>query len=146
MSGFTLVGDVCLSQFNYVIQCVFSVTLAEFQSNYLGFLQQASAAAGVAIKNIVVVSITSGSVITNLQVTSFNAPGSSAAIQDQTNLNTLLSRGNIANMPVSSFALSTEGGSNTIPPAEDDGGLSTTTIIILATVIPIGSICKDVFI
>ena len=136
-----MVGDVCLSRFNYVIQCVFNVNLAQFQSNYLGFLKAISQAAGVGINNLVVQSIQEGSVITNLQVSSFSTPGSTPAIQEQNDLNTLINSGSIANMPLSSSALSTEGGSNDIP-TEDDDGLSTTTVIILATVIPLGAICK----
>lgn len=144
ITGFTLSGDVCISDFNFAINAVFAVTLATFQANYNSFLQQIADSAGVKIRNILIKSISSGSVVVNMQVTSLNPAGSAAAVASQNNLNNLLTSGNIAGMTVSSFTLSTNGGTNG---GDDDGsGLSTTTIIILAVCIPGGVLCKYVLI
>lgn len=141
-SGFTLMGDVCLSSFNYQVSVVFAVTLADFANNYLGFMNQLASAAGVGINNIVIMSITQGSVSVNAAITSFNAPGSTQAVADQNNLNNLINSGTVNNMPVSSAALTTAGGSND----NSSSGLSTTTIILLAVLIPVGVLCTFLFI
>jgi hypothetical protein len=133
VSGFSMKGGNCLSNFNYAVSVTFSVSLAQFQTNYLGFLNQMAASAGVAVNNIIINSIVAGSVIVDMSVTSFASPGSSDAINNQNNMNNLLNSGNINNMQVSTTSLSTVGGSNTV-----DSGLSQTTIIILAVVIPVG--------
>jgi hypothetical protein len=144
-SGFSLQGTVCLSQFNYAVQCVFGVTLATFQNNYLSFLNSAASAAGVSVRNIAVQSITSGSVVVSLQVSSFTAPGSTQSVQAQNNLNQLLNNGSIAGMLVTSFSLATVGGSNSNG-SSSGPGLPQTTIIILAVVIPLGVVRTHSFI
>ena len=133
-----------MSNFNYVVNAVFGVTLATFQANYLSFLKQIASSAGVGVRNVLVKSINSGSVVVNMQITSFSAPGSATAIANQNNLNNLLASGNIAGMPVSSFTLTTNGGTNT-PTDTGSSGLSTTTIIILAVCIPGGVLCTLLF-
>ncbi len=143
-SGFTLQGTICQSNFNYQVVSTLGVSLSVFQANYLSFLTSIAAAAGVSIRNILVKSITSGSVTVTMQVNS-NAPaGSSAAITSQNNLNNLLSTGNtVANMGVVSSSVTTNGGNN-----DDDGndnnndnnhgnGGSNTKTIVLAVVIPV---------
>jgi len=134
ISGFNLQGQVCMSSFNYAVTAIFAVNLTTFMNNYLTSLKQIASSAGVGVTNLIVLSITSGSVVVNMQITSFSPAGSSAATTNQNNLNNLLASGNIGNMPVSSFTLTTNGGTN----SNTDSGLSTTTIIILAVCIPGG--------
>jgi hypothetical protein len=125
-----------MSNFNYAVSTVFNVNMTTFMANYLSFLQQVASSAGVAVRNVAIKSITLGSVVANLQITSFSPAGSAAATANQNSLNNLLTSGNIAGMPVTSFTLSTNGGTNT--PDSGSSGLSTTTIIILAVCIPGG--------
>lgn len=61
-NGFTLVGEVCLSQFHYLIQVSFDTTLSIFETNYFTFLSQVTTAVGVKLSDMVVTSIVSGSV------------------------------------------------------------------------------------
>ena len=74
-NGFSLVGDVCLTNFNYVITVIFDTTLPIFETNYLTFLKQVTTALGVRVSDLVVSSITLGSVAVNMKVTSYNNPG-----------------------------------------------------------------------
>lgn len=131
-SGFTLQAPACLSSFNFQVNVVLGVTMAQFQANYFSFLSQLATAAQTTIQNIVIISLSTGSVIVNMSISTPFGPTSSQAGTINSNLNTLLGSNNIANMPVTSYNVVTNGG--TLP----SGGLSTTTIIILATVIPIG--------
>ena len=144
VGGFTFKGGVCVSNFNFVISTTLGVTLAVFQNNYVSFINQIASAASVKAKDILVLSIVSGSVTVNMQV---NAPGgqnSNAATTAQNNLNSLLSQGNtIANMGVTASSITTAGGSSS---DDDNSGLSTQTIIILAVVIPVGTLRTYLFI
>lgn len=150
-SGYYLVGDVCLSNFNYAVSVTFNVNLTDFSSNYLQFLKAIAQASSVQLDNIVVDGISSGSVIVDLSVTSFTAAGTNASIQSENNIAQLFSNQNLANMPVTSSSVTTRGGSNgndnnnnNNNNSSGDGsggsGLSTTAIIILAVVIPISVI------
>jgi hypothetical protein len=94
----------------------------------------------------VVNSIVEGSVLVDMLITSYNDAGSSGAIGDENKLTALLNSGTVGNMPVSTYRLVTNGGSNNIPsngdsnndssPA-DRGQLSTTVTIVLAVTIPV---------
>lgn len=138
-TGFTINGAVCMSNFNYQVLTVLSVNLTQFQPNYISFLNQIANAAGVGVQNIVVLSISSGSINILTRITSNFPPGSSNAVNAQNSINNLLSSGTVGNMAVSTFSITTNGGSNDNGD-NNGGGLSTTTIIILATVIPIGTL------
>lgn len=133
-TGFSLMGYVCLSNFNYRVSVVLDATLAQFQNNYLKFINQIAQAANVAVNQIVILSITQGSINVNMAVTSLDAPGSNAAVNNQNSLQNLVNSGSIGNMTVTSSTLTTAGGSNT----DNSSGLSTTTIILLAVLIPVG--------
>lgn len=147
-NGFSLVGTVCISHFNYVLSLIFDTTLPLFQSNYLTFLGQVSTAVGVKLSDLAVNSIVSGSVVVNLAITSYSNPGSAGAITSENNLNSLLQTGSLGNMNLNSFSLATVGGDNNITnssspspsPSSEESGLSTGTILILAIVIPVGTI------
>ena len=138
-NGYTISGGVCISNFNYQVLTVLGVNLTQFQPNYIIFLNQLAEAAGVSVQNLVIPSITTGSVNLLARITSNFPPGSSNAINSQNSINSLLSSGNVGNMAVASFSVTTNGGSNDNG-NNGGGGLSTTTIIILATVIPIGTL------
>ena len=142
VNGFTLTGSVCLSNFKFVVRVVLNATLAQFQANYFNFVTAIANQAGVAFSDIVITSITSGSIIIDMDISSNNPSGSNEANTIQNNINNLLATGTIANMQVTSFTVATDGATNN----DDDGGLSRTTIIILATVIPIGTLRKHLFI
>lgn len=136
VSGFTLNGDVCLSNFNYLVTVSFPVTLAVFQENYLSFLNAIATAAGVAFNEIVIVKITNGSVNVEVAVTSTAAAGSNAAIDTENAIRNAVSSGqSFGGMTVQTSTVSTQGGSNT---NDDSSGLSTTAIILLAVLIPVG--------
>jgi len=101
---------------------------------------------------MVVSSITEGSVVAQLLITSYNDPGSAAAISDEMRLTALLRSGTLGNMPISTYTLSTNGGSNDAPSNGDSGsnsdnpargGLSTTTIIVIA--IPVSIFSTDCY-
>jgi hypothetical protein len=142
-SSYTLRGDTCISNFNFLVSVVFNVDLKVFENNYLSFMNQVASAAGVTINEITVLSIVSGSVTINMAVTSPNPPGSQGAINAQNNLNNLIQSGSTASgMPITSSTLTTEGGSN------DNGGsgLSTTDIILMAVLIPVGVLRTFIFI
>ncbi len=65
------------------------------------------------MKNILIISIVSGSVTITMQISSNSAAGSSAAISAEDNLKNLLAQGNtVANMQISSSSITTNGGSN----------------------------------
>ena len=67
----------------------------------------------VTVDQITILSITYGSVNTTFQVSTTATPGSSTAISQQQSLQTTLSQnGNIANMPIISSTIITNGGSN----------------------------------
>ena len=133
-SSYTLKGDICLTNFNYIVNVVFNVDMAVFQNNYLSFMNQVATSAGVSINDITIMSITSGSVQVNMAISSPNAPGSQGAIDAQNNLNNLIQGGQtVAGMPIPSSTLTAVGGSNA-----NNGGLSTEDIIIMAVLIPVG--------
>ena len=79
-SGFTLNSGACISNFNYVVAVTFDVTLAVFEQNFFNFLKAIADAAGVGFDQIVVLSITQGSVNVRTAVTSTSAAGSNAAV------------------------------------------------------------------
>jgi len=135
-SNYTLQGDVCISNFNYLVSIVFNVDLNIFQNNYLNFMNQIASAAGVSINDISVISIVSGSVTINMAITSPNPPGSQGAINAQNNLNNLIQQGStVNNMLITSSSVTPQGGSNN---PDNSGGLSTTDIILMAVLIPVG--------
>ena len=139
-SNYTLYGDICLSNFYYLVSVVFNVDLAVFENNYLNFMNQIASAAGVSINDITVLSIVSGSVTVTMAISSPNAPGSQAAITAQNNIQNLIQNGTtIDNMPITSSSLTTQGGSNDNNNG-GGGGLSTTAIILMAVLIPLGVI------
>ncbi len=79
-SGFTQFGAVCLSNFNYQIIITLGVSYSTFMNQYLNFTNQIATAAGVNIENILIISIVSGSVTVNMEVSSNAPPGSSQAV------------------------------------------------------------------
>lgn len=133
VDGYSLSGAQCISNFNFAVTCSLSVTMQAFQTNYLFFLSQLAAAANVKTNDIQILSVTSGSVNIAMTISCPYPAGSSEAQNMQNSINSLLSSGNVANMPVSNYEISTNGGSNS-----SSGGMATSTMIILATVIPIG--------
>lgn len=142
-SGFTLNSGSCLSNFNFVVALSFQVTLAVFEQNFFNVLNTIANAAGVTFDQIVVLSITEGSVNLKVAVTSINAQGSNAAATTQTAIQNAVATGtSFGGMSVSSSSVTTAGGSST----DDDSGLSTTAIILLAVLIPVGVICNNVLI
>jgi hypothetical protein len=110
-------------------------------------LNQISQAAGVGISDILVLSITSGSVTVNMKINSYAPPGTDIAIQTQNSLNALMQSGNVGNMAVTSSSVSTNGGSNddnnndnnndgnNDNSTADDG--SNTVLIVLAILLPL---------
>lgn len=134
-SGFKFSAGICVSTFSFRVTVILGVSLPVFSNNYLNFLNQIASAASVTTKNILILSITEGSVNVAMQVNSPSSSGSNAATTAQNNLNNLLVQGaNVANMGITSSSVTTDDSS----PSDDDGGLSTRTIIILAVVIPVG--------
>jgi hypothetical protein len=115
---------------------VFGVTLQIFQANYFSFISQLASAAQVTVQNILVQSITNGSVSVNTLVNANYAPTSNQASTVNQNINNLFSSNSVAGMSVTSYSINTNGGS--IP----SGGLPTSTIIILAVCIPVGTLCS----
>ena len=101
-----------MSDFKYVINVVFGVTLTTFSNNYLTFLNQIATAANVGVNSILIVSLTSSSVSVDMQVASLEAPGSVGAVNAQNSLTSLLSSSTLGGMSVTSATITTEGGSN----------------------------------
>ena len=136
VTGFTWQGGICVSNFNFQVNVVFGVTLQIFQANYFSFISQLASAAQVTVQNILVQSITNGSVSVNTLVNANYAPTSNQASTVNQNINNLFSSNSVAGMSVTSYSINTNGGS--IP----SGGLPTSTIIILAVCIPVGTLCS----
>ena len=112
-SGFTLVSDSCISNFNYRISATFAVTLDVFRQNFFAFVQRIADTAGVRFDQIVILSIVQGSVTVNMAVTSLQAAGSNAAVSTQNSLNSVIASGqSFGGMNVASSTLTTQGGSN----------------------------------
>lgn len=82
-------------------------------------------------------SIQSGSVVTTFLINSQYTPASNEAVSQQESLQKALT-GSVANMPISSTSITTNGGSNV--PADDTSD-DNTLIIVLAIVIPVGKYC-----
>jgi hypothetical protein len=122
------------------------VSLATFQANYLAYLNQLTAAAGINVQNCVVPTISAGSVFIVTQLSVYSLPNTPPAINAQNALNNMLNSGTVASMKVGTFSFGSNGGSNndtnndTNNNSSGGSGLPTSTIIILATVIPIGTI------
>ena len=115
---------------------VFDVTLEDFQQNYFSYISQLAAAAQVSVQNILVQSISNGSVTVNTLVNANYAPSSNQASTVNQNINNLFTSNNVAGMAVTSYSVTTNGGSIPVP----SGGLPTSTIIILAVCIPVGTL------
>ena len=121
------------------MRCTLDTTLTIFSQNYLSFLDQIAKSASVTVRNLIVDSISTGSVDVLVRITSFSSPGSTDAIYTQNNLNQLLNSGFVGSMALNSFTISTDGGSNSDSSSSaSDSGLPLTTIIILSVVIPVG--------
>jgi len=75
-AGYSLIGAACLSDFNFVVSCSFSVTLAIFQSNYVSLVSQLASVAGVTTNEVFILSVSSGSVNVNMQISSSYPAGS----------------------------------------------------------------------
>lgn len=133
-------GSVCQSSFRFNVQVTVNATLQQFEENYFAFLTQIANAVGVNFDDITIISITFSSLVIDMQINSPYSANSNEAKTAEDNLNGILQKGSIANMPILSHNVNTIGGE------EDNGGLSKTTIIILATVIPIGVLCTLLFI
>jgi hypothetical protein len=136
VSGYSYQGNQCVTNFNFGVQVVLGATSTVFYQNYLAFLKDIATSIGQSIDVLTVGSLKFGSSTVNLKVSTTAAPGSSAAIQQQNQIQGAVT-GNIAGMPVTKSSV-TSTASNA--PANSDTGLSQTTIIILATVIPIGTL------
>ena len=139
VGGFTLKGGICVSSFNFQVNVVFGVNLQTFQQNYFNFINQLANAAQVTHQNILIQSITAGSVSVNSLVNANYSPSSNQAANINQNLNNLFTSNSLG-MPITSYSVTTNGG--TIPTPDDGGGLPTSTIIILAVCIPVGTLCN----
>lgn len=143
ISGYSYQGNQCVTNFNFGVQVVLGATSTVFYQNYLAFLKQIANSIGQSIDVLTVGSLKFGSSTVNLKVSTTAAPGSSAAMQQQNQIQGAVT-GSIANMPVTKSSV-TSTAPNT-PASSTDSGLSQTTIIILATVIPIGTLRTRPFI
>lgn len=138
VSGYTFKGAKCVTNFNFQVAVVFSVTAAVFNTNYLDFLINVADTLGVSLRDITIISIVYGSVNLDFQVSTTNSAGSNGAVSQENSLKNLIQSGSTTNgMSVSSSSVTTNGGSNNNGD-DDDSGLSKTTIIILAVCIPVG--------
>jgi len=125
-----------------LVSVVLDTTLSVFEQNYFSFINAIATAAGVGFDQINIISITQGSVIVNMAVSSPNAAGSNAAVTAQNNIQNAISSGqSFGNMTVTTSTVTTQGGSN-----DSSSGLSTTAIILLAVLIPVGVIRTYLFI
>jgi hypothetical protein len=145
VNSFTLQGTQCVSNFNFQVVCTLTTTPTAFNQNYLAFLNTVASSINSTIDAITVLSINYGSVTVTMLVNSNGIDGSNAASLQQTNIQNALT-GTVANMTVQTTKITINGGSSNNNNNNNDSGLSQTTIIILATVIPIGTLCKDIFI
>jgi hypothetical protein len=115
---------------------------AVFNQNYLGFLNAAATAMQASVNVVTVLSIVYGSVTITMLISSTNAPGTSAAITQQQNLQAALS-GTVAGMQVTATTITTNGGENGGGGGNNSNpntGLSKTSIIIIAVFAPIVTI------
>lgn len=135
VTGFTLQGTQCVSNFNFQVVCVLGVTTGIFNQQYSSFLNAVANSINDTLDSINVLSINYGSVTITMLINSNGNDGSNAASLQQTNLQNTLA-GTVAGMQVQSTKITINGGGNNNN--NSDSGLSRTTIIILATVIPIG--------
>jgi hypothetical protein len=92
------------------------------------FLNEMASAGSTTTNNVIINSISEGSVIVNSQINS-----NSASNQGSNLGNTLHNGGTIAGMTIQSVQIVTNGANN-----NGNSGLSQQTIIILAVVIPVG--------
>ena len=69
-----------------MVDITFDVNITQFRNNYITFLNQIANAVNVAVNNIVILSITSGSVKVNMAVSSLKAAGSNDAVSEQNSL------------------------------------------------------------
>lgn len=136
LSGYTLSGWNCMSNFNYGFNVVLGTNLTTFYANYAGFLNALTGAVQSNNYNSLTIStIQSGSVIVNGNANTGAQSDSNEATQQFNNLNSVLSTGgSIAGMPVQSSTVSVNGGSIVQPTSGPNLAL------ILGICIPVGVI------
>jgi hypothetical protein len=142
VAGYSFLNNVCVSNFNFGIQVVLTPsTNSAFAGQFYSFLTSIAQAAGQSISTIIINSLVYGSVTVNAQISTTNAPGSTAANSQQTSINSAITSPTLGGMTVKSSTLTQNGVPTPTPtPTPDDSGLSANTILIIAIVVPIGSI------
>lgn len=112
ISGFSLKGWKCVSNFNFGVKIVLSVTLENFYENYQGFLLfLANIVSSTNVNSITVNSIIQGSTIADVQLTTNAESGSNEASNEYSDLsNSVSSGGDIAGMSIESSEVSVNGG------------------------------------
>lgn len=145
VSGYSLSGWKCISNFNYQVEMTLGVDPTDFYNNYPAFLQAlANTISSNANINLVSVnSIEQGSTVVNSQIITNADSGSSEADNQFTSLDSLTSEGqSIAGMQVEKSSLTVNGGS-----ADDESGGSSVNLgLILGICIPVGVILIGVII
>jgi len=134
ITGYTLSGTTCVSNFNFGSSIVFDTNAATFVQNYYNLLVEASNSVSQAVNTIFVNSIVYGSATINFTVSTSNAYGTSAASTQQTNLNNFLQSKNILGMPVLTGNLVLNGAPS------DNSDSNSNTILIIAIVVPIAAL------
>ena len=138
-SGYSLVGTSCVSDFNFGATVVLQVQPSSFVQNYYSFLFNISNAVSQQINTITINSIQYGSATVNLVVSTTNAPGSSAASTQQTNLqNAIAANKTVGGMQVVSSSLILNGAPSS--------SSSNQSVLIIAIVVPIASLSTFLFI
>lgn len=102
---YTLVGTVCVSDYNYLISVTLKANLPVFSNNYLAFINSIAVRAGVTAENILVKSITGNPVNIDMIVSSnANSPN---GFGDIVNLNSILQvNSTLNNMVILSSSIS----------------------------------------
>jgi hypothetical protein len=114
---------------------------SSFVQNYYNFLLQISTSVSQQINTITINSIQYGSATVNFIVSTTNAPGSSGANTQQTNLqNTIGTNNTVGGMRVASSSLVLNGAPS------DNSSSNNQTVLIIAIVVPIASLSTFLFI
>jgi|LakMenE01Jun11ns_1017448.scaffolds.fasta_scaffold9914078_2 hypothetical protein len=143
VSGYTLSGTMCVSNFNFGSSIVFDTNPSNFVQNYYNLLVQTSSSVSQSINTIFVNSIVYGSATINFTVSTPNAYGTSAATSQQTNLNNFLKSSTISGMPVLKANLVLNGAPSN---NNSDESSNSNTILIIAIVVPIAALSTFLFI
>jgi hypothetical protein len=145
VSGYTLSGTTCVSNFNFGSNIMFDTNPSTFVQNYYTLLVQSSQAVSQNVNSIFVYSIVYGSANISFSISTPNAYGSTAATTQQTNLNNFLKSSTIAGMPVLKANLVLNGAPSNNNNSDSSSSTSNTTLII-AIVVPIAALSNSLFI